>query len=211
MPGTRAETLLTMTYFIKRFTLDRAWLGLADDELFWEPVAGAWGIRRREECTTPNPFISDDPDWVADFDHELASGADWRTSIEPLTTIGWLYWHVGSAPGRVADLDFLGGAKTARSGWTSPYLTPHPIFRTAGGAVGTMRTGWRRLIARLQAATDDDLLRPTEWWTYGEDRPPATGAQIIASTLNEISHHASQICTLRDLYILSGGRTIVIP
>jgi hypothetical protein len=70
-----------------------------------------------------------------------------------------------------------------------------------------MRTGWRRLIDRLRNATDDDLERPTEWWTYGQERPPATGAQIIASTLNEISHHGTQICTLRDLYVVGEGRT----
>lgn len=207
MSGIRAETLLTMTYFIKSFTLDRAWLGLADDELFWEPVVGAWGVRRREECTTPTPFGSADPDWVADDDADLASGADWRTTIEPLTTIGWLFWHVGSQPGRLADLDFLGGSKTARSGWTSPYLTPHPIFTSGADAVETMRSGWRGLIDRLRSATDDDLERPTEWWTYGEPRPPASGALIIASTLNEISHHGTQICTLRDLYVVGGGRT----
>lgn len=209
MPGARAETLLAMTYFIKSFTLDRAWLGLADDELFWEPVSGAWSVRPRGECTTPSPFSSSHPDWVADYDHALASAADWRTTIEPLTTIAWLFWHVGSQPGRLADLDFLGGSKTARSGWTSPYLTPHPIFTTAVDAVETMRTGWRRLINALRNVTDEDLERPTEWWTYGEERPPATGTQIIASTLNEISHHGTQVCTLRDLYIVGGGRQFV--
>jgi hypothetical protein len=146
---------------------------------------------------------------VADYDHGLASRADWRTTIEPVTTIGWLFWHVGSQPGRLADLDFLGGSKTARSGWTSPYLTPHPIFTNAADAVETMRTGWRRLIDRLRNATDEDLERPTEWWTYGEARPPASGVQIIASTLNEISHHGSQICTLRDLYVVGGRGTFV--
>ena len=136
MPGIRAETLLTMTYFIKAFTLDRAWLGLADDELFWEPVVGAWGVRRREECTTPNPFGSADPDWVADYDADLASAADWRTTIEPLTTIGWLFWHVGSQPGRLADLDFLGGSKTAaqRLDVSVPHAPPDfHVRRRRGG------------------------------------------------------------------------------
>jgi hypothetical protein len=27
--------------------------GLTDAELHWEPVPGCWGIRRREEATTP--------------------------------------------------------------------------------------------------------------------------------------------------------------
>lgn len=206
MPGTRAEALLTMTYFIRRFTLNRAWLGLTDEELFWEPIAGAWGIRRRDECKTANPFSSTDPDWVADYDHALARAADWRTTIEPLTTIGWLFWHVGSMPGRLTDLDFLGGSKAAQTGWTSPYATRHPIFTTAAEAVETMRSGWSRLIAALRSATDEDLERPFEAPNWPA---PATGTQYIASVLNEVSHHASQICTLRDLYVVSRGSALL--
>src|SRR5215471_124332 len=149
MPGIRADTLLTMTYFIKSFTLDRAWLGLADDELFWEPVAGAWGVRRREDCTT----------------------------VEPLTTIGWLFWHVGSTPGRLADLDVLGGSKTARSGWTSPYLTPHPIFTTAGDRrVGAERDQPPRH-ADLHAA------RPLR---------PGRGPHVLRPSLGEQRHRVVQ-------------------
>ena len=29
-----------------------------------------------------------------------------------------------------------------------------------------------------------------------------TGAQVIASILNEVSHHGTQMCMLRDLYRL---------
>jgi hypothetical protein len=32
-----------------------------------------------------------------------------------------------------------------------------------------------------------------------------TGAQVVASTLNEISHHGTQIGVLRDLFRLRGG------
>lgn len=102
-------------------------------------------MRRREECTTPNPWNTGDPERVADYDYSLAGAADWRTTTEPLTTIGWLFWHVGSQAGRLADLNFLGGSETASGGWTSPYLTLHPVFATAADAVETMRIGWRRL------------------------------------------------------------------
>jgi len=36
----------------------------------------------------------------------------------------------------------------------------------------------------------------------------ADGAAIIASTLNEISHHGTQICMLRDLYRTTNGRML---
>jgi hypothetical protein len=201
MPGARAETLLATTYFIRRWALERAWTELTDEEFFWEPVpGGSWSIRRRSECASPTPFSNPDSDWVADFDGPLSGRENWRDVVMPPATIAWLFWHMGSMPGRVADFDFLGGTKTSGSGWASPYIAHHPMFTNAADAVETMREGWGRLVARLQEATDEDLTRPTEWHSYGEARPPAIGAQIIASTLYEVSHHAAQIGVLRDLY-----------
>jgi len=202
--------------FIEWFTLERAWHGLSDDELFWEPVAGSWGVRRRGECQTATPF--GDGDWVVDFDADLGKAADEGQAIEPLTTIGWLMWHIGSMPGRLAQLDFLGGSKTADTGWTSPYLTAHRVFTSATDAADSMRAGWRVLERSLQAATDAELERPTRRYTYSDEPGPLTfgdkpgpltyGAAIVASTLNEISHHGTQVCMLRDLYRAMNGRML---
>ena len=198
MAGKRAETLLETMLFIEMFTLNRAWNGLTDDELFWEPAPGSWGIHPTAECRTATPFVIGD--WAADMDSEVALSADGVTRFEPMTTIGWLLWHVGSMPGRSAELDFLGGTHTAESGWTSPYLALHPIFTTADEAVDNMRAGWRALDAALKQATDEQLEAPTPFWGYGGPGPMATGSQILASTLNEVSHHGTQIGVLRDLY-----------
>jgi len=202
--GKRAESLLELMYFIERFTLNRAWTGLTDDELFWEPAPGSWSIRPAAECRTATPFVIGD--WIADMDSELALSADGVTKVEPMATIGWILWHVGSMPGRAAELDFLGGARTAESGWTSPYLALHPIFTTADEAVDVMRTGWRALGAALRSATDEQLEEPKRFWGYGGPGPMGTGAQILASTLNEISHHGTQIGALRDLYHFTATR-----
>jgi hypothetical protein len=67
---------------------------------------------------------------VVDFDADLVMAAIQGNAVEPLTTIGWLMWHIGSMPGRLAQLDFLGGSKTTDTGWTSPYLTPTVCSRT---------------------------------------------------------------------------------
>jgi hypothetical protein len=132
-----------------------------------------------------------------------------------------LIWHVGSTPERLAQLDFLGGSRTADSGWTSPYLTHHRVFSDAEEAVETMRAGWRALEEALRAATDDDLERPIRQYTYGDERPahgllaagkspgPLTsGTAMVAMVLNEIDHHGTQICVLRDLYRATKGRTL---
>jgi hypothetical protein len=203
----RAQTLLEMMLFIELFTLNRAWKGLMDDELLWEPMPGCWSVRPVEESQTATPFVVGA--WAADFDADLAAAADEGKAIEPLTSIAWLFWHVGSQPGRTAQLDFLGGAHTADSGWTSPYIAAHPIFTTAEEAVGAMSAGWRALDAALRSASDEQLERPVRFWGYGgPPGPMGTGAQVIASMLNEVSHHGTQIGVLRDLYRLRAGASI---
>ena len=209
MTGTRAQTLLEMMFFVELYTLDRAWKGLTDDELLWEPMPGSWSVRPADECRTATPFVVGP--WAADFDADRVVAAVGGTDVEPLTTIGWLLWHVGSQPGRAAQLDVLGGDHTAESGWTSPYLVDHPIFTTAAAAVDAMRTGWRALEAALRSASDEGLERPVRFWGYGGPGPMGTGTQVIASILNEVSHHGTQVCVLRDLYRLRGGAPLGPP
>src|SRR5688572_11107730 len=60
----RADTILNLMLFIELFTLNRLWNGLTDEEMHWEPHAGAWGVRRRSECTTPTPMGTGE--WVID-------------------------------------------------------------------------------------------------------------------------------------------------
>jgi hypothetical protein len=198
--GKRAETLLEMMTFIQMFTLRRAWDGLTDDELLWAPVEGAWTVGPVTQSRTATPFITGS--LAADFDVGVVAAAIDGKAVEPLTSIGWLYWHVGSQPGRAAELDFFGGAHSAASGWTSPYIATHPIFTTADEAVTVMRTGWRALKTALRSVTDEQLERPTRFWGYGEPGPMGTGAQIVGQILNEVSHHGTQIGVLRDLYRL---------
>ena len=119
-------------YRIEYFTLQRAWDGLTDDEFFWEPTPSAWSIRRRDECRTTSPF--GDGGWVADFEGP-------EPNPVPMTTIAWLFWLIASVPSRLTDIDFFGGSRSMASGWTSPYLTHHPIFTNAAAAVSALRDG----------------------------------------------------------------------
>jgi hypothetical protein len=202
--GKRADTLLSMMLFIELFTLNRAWDGLTDDEFHWDPLPGSWGVHPASDARTTTPFVSGA--WAVDFDADRAAAAAEGRGSEPLTTIAWLMWHVGSSPGRLVELDFLGGSHTADSGWISPYIEPHPIFTNAHEAVATMRDGWRALDQALRAAPDGQLEARTRFWGYGGVAGPETfGAQVIAATLNEISHHGTQMCVLRDLYRLTNG------
>jgi hypothetical protein len=129
-----------------------------------------------------------------------------------MTTIGWLLWHIGSMPGRLAQLDFLGGNSTAASGWTSPYLSHHSIFPSAAEATKTLRADWNELREALEDSDDERMEQPTRRYTYAPE-PPRGGLPVlgppgpevpayfsVASTLNEISHHGTQVCVLPDLY-----------
>ena len=96
------------------------------------------------------------------------------TAIVPMTTIGWLMWHIGSMPGRLAELDFLDGAVDFASGWTSPYRSAHPVFTSANDAVTRMRDGWRASTAR------------------SSDRPTSGSSRCTTS-----ASRADQRCTAR--------------
>ena len=200
MTGKRAGTLLELMYRIEYFTLARAWEDLTDDEFFWEPFTMTWSIRRQDQCRTPNPFGAGE--WVADF--EIPEPAP-----VPMTTIAWLYWHIGSMPGRLCDIDLLGGTRTMASGWTSPSLTHHPIFTSAAEAVNQLRDGWQRLREAIERAGDDQLEVTTAGYTYAAGvlplvaGPPGsahTATHFIAATLTEVGHHGTQIGALRDVY-----------
>jgi hypothetical protein len=203
MTGKRADTLLALMDRIERFTLARAWTGLTDDEFLWEPFAVTWSIRRPGQCKTPNPFGVGE--WVADFEIP-------EPIPVPMTTIAWLYWHIGSMPGRLCDIDVLGGTRTMASGWTSPYLTHHPIFSSAAEGVTALRDGWQRLREAIERAADDQLEVTTAGYTYaaqpprgglcipGPPGPASPAAHFVAGTLTEVDHHGAQIGALRDLY-----------
>ena len=203
MAGKRADTLLELMDPIQRFTLSRAGDDLTDEEFFWEPFTTAWNIRRRDECRTSAPFGAGE--WAADF-------AVPEPRPVPMTTIAWLYWHIGSVPDRFCELDFLGGTHTMASGWTSPYLAHHPMFTSAGEAVAALQDGWRRLGEAIERADDEHLGQAVAGYTYAPEPPrdglcvagepgavhPAT--HFIAGALNELTHHGAQIGALRDLY-----------
>jgi hypothetical protein len=196
---------------IEHFTLERAWTDLAEDEFFWEPALHAWSVRRRDHCRTATPF--GDGDWVVDFEFP-------EPTPTPLTSIAWLAWHIGSVPGRLAEIDFLGGERTMASGWTSPYLSHHPVFSTAAGAVGIFRQGWASLRSRIEITSDEAFEMFTPDYTYarapmkdglcalGQPGPGRHATSFVVGALNEVSHHGSQICVLRDLY---AAATIPVP
>lgn len=119
---------------------------------------------------------------------------------------------MSSMPRRLVEVDFLGGTHAMSSGWTSPYLTHHPIYINASDATSALRSGWEALRDAIGRATDEQFEILARRYTYA-DAPIRDGLCVlgppgpehpvtffVAGTLNEVSHHATQVCTHRDLY-----------
>ena len=87
-------------------------------------------------------------------------------------------------------------------------MSEHPVFFAPDEAVDVMRAGWRALDQAIRASTDEGLDLATRFWSYSDDPGPSVlGYQILVSILNEVSHHGTQVCTLRDLYRAVDGRS----
>lgn len=52
---------------------------------------------------------------------------------------------MAAMPSRLAEIGFLGGSHAMASGWTSPYLSHHPIYTGAAEAAQALRSGWKTL------------------------------------------------------------------
>ena len=193
MAGKRASVLHHWMGVVEIYTLNRALDGLTQEEFDWEPHAGAWGVRRRDTCTTPNPSGNPSGDWVVDQDWDLAAAADRGEAVEPMTTVGWLLNHFGAAPGLTAELDFLGGPLEPTPE-VYGQMWAHTVLPDVGDAVSRFQAGWTALKDALARATDEMLERACE------GHPWKRGDRAVGAMINEVSHHGTQICMLRDLY-----------
>jgi hypothetical protein len=183
---------------IDTYTLSRALKDLTQSEFDWEPHPGAWGIRLRDACGTPNASGDPEGSWVADQDWAVQTAAFGMMNPEgemnePMTTIGWLLNHFGAAPAMTAQLDFLGGPSEP-TGELYRRMWAFTIIPIVDEAVARFREGWAALGAALGDATDDMLERECD------GHPWKRGDRAVSALLNEVSHHGTQICMLRDLY-----------
>lgn len=193
MANKRAEVLINWMALIEMYTLNRALKGLTQEEFEWEPHPGAWGVRRREDCTTPNPSGATGSEWVVDSDWAIAEAAFHGQAIEPMTTIGWLLNHFGAAPGLVAELEIVGGS-TVPTPDVYQRMWAYTIIPTVDDAVTRFKDGWSALGVALRTTTDEMLERDYE------GHPWKRGDRALSAMLNEVSHHGTQICMLRDLF-----------
>jgi hypothetical protein len=155
--------------------------GLTDAEYRWEPVPGAWNVRRRDEPGAP--IQAGAGDWVVDFALPEPDPA-------PVTTIAWRLGHI--------IVGVLG--ERAHNHFGGPPIG-YETFDYAGTADGALRqldevyAAWTDGVRRLGA---DGLGRPCG---------PAEGpyaehpmAELVLHINREVIHHGAEVALLRDLY-----------
>lgn len=149
--------------------------GLADDEYFWEPVAGSWSLRQVKNGR-----------WLLDGD----GGGGPAPDPVPVTTIVWRLGHIGGTLGGFARMRFGDGQRLrnedldvpAHADGIQPFLTDHYRFWMDG------------LLALPEASWFQPL---------GEKFDPYSEANTLdlaLHVLDELVHHAAEVGVLRDLW-----------
>ncbi|WP_448623596.1 DinB family protein [Geodermatophilus sp. URMC 64] len=151
--------------------LDRRLDGLTDDEYLWEPVAGAWTVRRT------------DAGWRADRVHPDPDPA-------PVTTIAWRIWHLASD----ALASYLDRSPAGRP----LAVTGTDWHPDAGTALRDLRTAAAAFRDHAVALGEDGIWQPLgpAWGPYAE----ASWAALVVHAFDELAHHGAEIALLRDLY-----------
>ncbi|WP_328580844.1 DinB family protein [Streptomyces sp. NBC_00370] len=201
--------------------------GLGDEEFLWEPAAGAWSVRRREDARTPRAFGPGE--WVLDLGaadipaneyaevaRQAAGGMtvakiaeDWSVSTERVEEI---LAHTGPLPSdeapvttiawRLAHLHFhfAGGWE-----WTFGERRHEPkelVDFTPSAALAverfwTLIDRWRDSVATVTEAQLDTV--GFSQYPYGSD-PDDPFVSVLAGSNLEFIHHMAEIALLRDLW-----------
>ncbi len=144
--------------------------GLTDDEFFWEPVAGCWTVRPR-----------DDGRWAVDYPEPP------HPDPSPFTTMGWRLVHVAECKVMYHEYAF------------GPARLTFPEFdsaHTAATAIEQLEAGHAMLLRDL-AGLDDAALEREVLTNWGEKWP---ARKVFWTMVDHDLHHGAEIGVLRDLY-----------
>lgn len=163
---------------------------MSDGEYLWEPVAGAWSVRRRADGPGPGAtMLAGAGEWGRDGGHPHP----WPP---PFTTIAWRMSHL-------TEMLTLRGEYTVGEHRRTEADMTHP--GDAAGAVRALAEAidvWRRALM----SADDAALDQVGYSAY----PDGSDAQehfvdIVWWVNQEVLHHGAEIALLRDLYRATRG------
>ena len=159
-----------------RFRLFQRLEGLTDAEYLWEPVAdalsivpGADGVFRVPELIPePVPGIPD-----------------------PVTTIAWRIWHIGSLCLRGYVTNFFAEYGDPEYGDRDAWPG------TAKEGIQALADDWGHFVSHLEALGDERLLAPMGRGPWGQE----SYLKLALHALDEVAHHGGEIGLLRDLHL----------
>ncbi|MFD6447455.1 DinB family protein [Promicromonospora sp. NPDC060204] len=154
--------------------------GLTDAEYHWEPVDDCLSIRRGDDGVYR----------VADLFPKPAPGEP-----DPVTTIAWRIWHIGSLCLRGYVIHFFDDAPE--------FPDRHEWPGTAKEGIQALADDWEQFISRIAAMDDARLLAPIGRGPGGWAEE--TYLKLALHALVEVSHHGGEIGLLRDLYLREGA------
>ena len=159
------------------FVMDRTTarlVGLTDEELVWEPVAGCWSVREQP-----------DGRWTID-----GAGDAGEVDPAPVTTIAWRLTHLAC--------HVLGGFATWLRDGGSPYGGSDEVPHTAARAREVLDVHWTRWRDGMAALDAEGWARPIgpQFGAHAE----SSTAGLVLHVLDEVVHHAAEVALLRDLY-----------
>jgi hypothetical protein len=158
---------------------------LTDEEYLWQPVPGAWSVRRRQDGPGPGATV-------------LVGAGEWGRDggrphpyPPPVTTIAWRMHHL---------TEMLLG----RADWTTgshTFVEDQMVVRGAAtGAVAALDeavAAWHDVLT----AVDDVALDTVGLCTYpGGSDADLPFLEIVWWVNQEVLHHGAEIALLRDLY-----------
>ena len=154
--------------------------GLSDDEYLWEPAAGMWSLRRRDDARTA--MAAGAGEWVLDYEHPAPEP-------DPPTTIAWRLAHVVIVFGERCANHFGGPPMSYQSVDWPP---------TAAGALNVLEECYERWVTGVRSLGEDGLGR-----AVGAAEGPFAEYPYAALVLHihrEAIHHLAEVAVLRDLY-----------
>ncbi|QCB93998.1 DinB family protein [Cellulomonas shaoxiangyii] len=163
---------------------------LTDAERLWEPVPGAWSVRRHADGPgTGATVLVGAGEWGRD-------GGRPHPYPPPVTTIGWRLHHVTEL--LLGRADWTAGARRLTEEEIVVPTDAATAVADLAGAVGA----WREALTSVDDAALDEVGRST--YPYGSDGE-VPFLEVVWWVNQEVLHHGAEIALLRDLYRAADG------
>jgi DinB superfamily len=161
--------------------------GLTDEEYLWEPVEGAWNLRRGEDGSYAVEHVSPAP------------------SPPPVTTIAWRIVHIGAyVLYNRANAFFGDNTVPADAVMFDPRYLPDRLPGTADEAIAFLDDAYRRWHDGIISLDEAALAEPLGPKGGPFSDEPMAG--LVLHISREVMHHGGEICLLRDLYRATGAK-----